>query len=277
MELKRASQFTVSELSQLWNRGYIGYFVPIQFTDAQMEGHIRISDLDLEHSVIAMDGDTPAAFSFLAVRGQRGWIGGVGVAPEYRGRGVASALFAGHTGVIRRETNLSHVQLEVFVQNWAQKVYERHGFATTRQLSLYEGTLPAGRRAPDVQSGAVFPLLAHSERLHGEWVPCWQREPAGLTKSLPPTAQALWTGPADAPTGYLIYNMREQGIGITDAAASDTATAATLLDGLAQAHPGVTVRIVNEPEGSPAAQALTALGCEETSAQYEQHWAVRQR
>ncbi|MDB4897053.1 MAG: hypothetical protein JWN15_3315, partial [Firmicutes bacterium] len=61
------------------------------------------------------------------------------------------------------------------------------------------------------------------------------------------------------------------------AAASDTATAAALLDGLAQAHPGVTARIVNEPEGSPVAQALTALGCEESSAQYEQHWAVRQR
>lgn len=273
MKLKRASQFTVAELATLWNLGYTDYFVPIHFTEELMANHHRTGDLDLERSLVMLDGDQPIGFSYLAVRGDRGWIGGVGMAPAYRGKGLATSLFAEHTDLIQRETDLQNVQLEVFVQNWAQKVYGKNGFATTRRLSLLQGHLEAHDSSDLIQAAEPAALLQHSERLHATWEPCWQREATHVTKAMHPEAKGIFIGQAVAPTGFLIYRIAGDSLVISDAAAGESPDeAARLVGALAQTHPGYKVMLFNEPEGSPIHRALLAAGLAETGAQLEMHW-----
>lgn len=274
MQLIPASQFTLAERTRLWNLGYDGYFVPVQFTEAQMGTWTRCADFDLDHSLVLVDGDGPAGFSYLGVRGTRGWIGGFGITPEFRGKGLAYTLFADHVAHIRSSMPLTSVQLEVLVENWAWKVYARAGFAKTRRLTVLQGTLPAGGSSGGVRQMAAPALLSCSERLHEAAPAVWQREPAWLTKSLTEQAQGLVIGPEDAPVGMLLCLLQGESVRIMDAAALGQAEAGELVQALARLHPGRTVTLVNEPEDSPIHQALTDLGCAEVRAQWEMRLAL---
>jgi ribosomal protein S18 acetylase RimI-like enzyme len=135
VKVERASAFSLAALTEWWNLGYAGYFIPLQYTEALLAQHIRAGNLDLDSSLVLVDEGALVGFSFLGRRGDRGWIGGVGVAPNHRGKGIARALFAEHMG-LGRQLGLSCVQLEVLRQNWAKKVYAGAGFSTTRDLVM---------------------------------------------------------------------------------------------------------------------------------------------
>lgn len=272
VELKRASQFTLAELTRFWNEGYTGYFTPVTLTEAMMENWLRCGDFDLAHSLVLMDGDGLAGFSLAGVREDRAWIGGFGVAPAARGKGVAYGLFADHMAVLRNELGLASVQLEVLVENWARKVYERAGMVVKRRLSILQGRLGAPGAGAAVSQGAPLDLLGHHARLHAGCPSVWQREPGWITKSLPETAAGLYTGPAEAPTGFLLCAPAGEGLRVIDAAADTAESAAALLAGLARLHPGKSLVAVNEPEGGPVHAALTAAGLAEVRAQYELKW-----
>ncbi len=271
MQYARASRFALHELTALWNQGYEGYFLPIRFTEEQFRRWSEAGDFDLEHSLVMVDGEKPVGFSFLGVRGRRGWIGGFGIVPEYRGKGLASQLFSEHIGIIE-QLGLDRVQLEVLTQNWAQKVYARAGFVIIRRLSVLQGTLPEMPAGEEEETLTPDEVLAHSDRLHAAAPAVWQREPAWLSRSMPEQAAVLHTGPKEQPTAYALYVTDGTGVRILDAAAEGTGSAAELVARLAQRCPGQPVTLVNEPEGSPVHQAFTAAGCHEVHSQYEMSW-----
>ncbi len=74
--------------------------------------------------------------------------------------------------MVPRETNLQRVQLEVYEDHWVGKVYARAGFVQKRKLLMLktelseEGVLFPERAVP---VATPLDILAHSERLHGEW------------------------------------------------------------------------------------------------------------
>jgi ribosomal protein S18 acetylase RimI-like enzyme len=272
--LLRASQFSLPELTAFWNLGYTDYFVPIIFSEAMFARWMKQGAFDLDHSLVLMSEGELVGFSFLGVRNGRGWIGGFGIAPAFRGQGHAARLFADHVNLMR-DMGLDHAQLEVITRNWAQKVYARAGFATTRTLSVFNGPMPSGTTMPEGVSPAHgADLLTHHARLHASVPACWQRESEYLL-SVPPVApfQGLFTGPAECPTGYLVYAVPTEGqVRIVDAAASGEAEAGALVTALAACQPGATVTLSNEPQGSPLNQAMLALGVREHDTQYEMHW-----
>jgi ribosomal protein S18 acetylase RimI-like enzyme len=281
MELRSADGFSLAELTRIWNLGYTGYFIPFTFTEEMLAGWLRNGDFDLSHSVVAMDGEKPIGFSLLGVRGGRGWIGGVGVSPDYRGQGMAYRLFAEHVALIEEQTDLRTVQLEVLTENWARKVYERAGFAVVRRLGVMQG-VPGAMVSAGAGDGAgagarpqVAPpvaLLAHHDRLHGGCRAVWQREISWLEKSLPATAEGLYTGALEAPSGYLIVAPAGEGVRIADGAALTEADAADLVAMLAERYPGKNVSAVNEPDDGPLYKALVAAGVAEARSQWEMLW-----
>jgi GNAT superfamily N-acetyltransferase len=269
VEFRKASEFGADVLLALWNAGYTGYFVPIQLTAEQLARHFECAPVDLDRSLVMTVDGRPAGFSYLARRGGRGWIGGVGIAPEFRGRGLSHPLMREHVRRFRG-WGLRRVQLEVFEQNWAARVYERAGFRAVRRLPLLRGTTPeAGGALPAVPLPAA---LEHHARLHGGWPASWNREPPWLTCAAGDDAHVVVAGPPERPAGYLAAAIGDDRVRILDAAAEDEAAAARLLASLGATHPGGAAVIVNEPEGSPVHRALLAAGWVEESAQLEMHW-----
>lgn len=271
MQEHRASAFTIPELTRLWSRGYAGYFVPINFTAAQLKMHFRCGDIDLERSLVWTEGDDPAGFSYLGVRGERGWIGGFGIAPEFRGQGMSYDLVARHAAVIR-ESGVTDVQLEVFTINWARRVYERAGFAVSRRVAVLYGPLPGGGAGDGVADADPLALLAHHARLHAASAPTWNREPAWVRTAVElGGVDALRVGTGSAPSAIAWVRAEGESVRIVDAAAETDEAARELAAGLAARYPRYAAVLVNEPEETPIARALAGLGLEVGRHQFEMH------
>ena len=81
-------------------------------------------DIDLARSRVALRDDEPVGIVNLGVRGDEGWIGGLGVVPAERRHGVGRALME---SVL--EEAPARVTLEVLEQNEpAIRLYEQLGF-----------------------------------------------------------------------------------------------------------------------------------------------------
>jgi hypothetical protein len=180
---------------------------------------------------------------------------------------------------LARESGVRRVQLEVLTQNWAARSYERAGFLTTRRLSVLQGVLePAAGESSRLPAVAWLPpsgvpdLAGQLGRLHAAYAAAWSREAAGILTDAR-VLRCLLVGPADSPDALAL--VREDGgdrVQVVDAATSDTAAARALVAGLARDYTGRECRVVNEPEGSPLADALARAGLAEVMAQYEMHW-----
>lgn len=270
-----ANRFTLRDLTEFWNLSYSGYFVPISFTEEMLSDWMIRGALDLDLSPVLMDGDTFVGISLLGIRGSRGWIGGFGISPLYRGRGLANSLFSEQIGWARAN-KLPHVQLEVLSQNWAQKVYARAGFNPTRSLAVLAG-LPSDASAPSVYVHAGEPelLLRHHGRLHKQFQACWQREVPYLTALPDPIpVHGSYTGQRDWPSGYLLYTHDATTIRILDGAVQHTVEAKALVCSLALQYPDVRIICINEPLDSPLYTALRDAGVALRDTQIEMHWGA---
>src|SRR5437762_9737006 len=89
--LSSASSLDFEQLAGLFNEAYSDYFVPISLDGPALALIVELWDIDLDASRVAGD----EAFAFLAVRGERGWIGGMGVVPAARRRGLGEAVMRG--------------------------------------------------------------------------------------------------------------------------------------------------------------------------------------
>ena len=67
----------------------------MQVDEAAVEFLVRTFDLDLDASLVAVDDGEPVGLVNLGVRGERGWIGGLGVVAEARRRGLGRTLDGG--------------------------------------------------------------------------------------------------------------------------------------------------------------------------------------
>ena len=271
VETGKASELGGDGLLALWNAGYEGYFVPISMTAAQLERHLRCGAIDLDRSrVMRVDGE-PAAFSLLGIDGERGWIGGFGVAPAFRGRGLSYALMREHAARFRG-WGLHRVQLELFEQNWVRKTYEAAGFRVTRRLPYLVGTAPASGRP--LSAVSLDEALEHHARLHAAFPASWNREPRFVRCAFPPDGEIAIAGPAARPSGILLAAPLGERVRVYGAAAEDVESAARLVEALGALFPARPVIVVNEPEGSPVHRALLAAGFAGESAQLEMHWSA---
>ena len=164
------------------NLVYRGYDQPFQVSQEWVAQHLHTHGVDTARSPVWLDGrGGVVALSLLALREGRGWIGGFGVAPAYRGNRFS--------GPVLKETlkdlDGTPIQLEVLVPNLkARSTYEKGGFQITRQLVVLEG--PPGRA---------------DQRLEAAGSPCWQRQPASLDR----LQDLVWVERSLAYRGHQIH------------------------------------------------------------------------
>jgi ribosomal protein S18 acetylase RimI-like enzyme len=230
MKLVPSDRYSLAELAELFTRGYEGYFVPMHFDEPTLRYMVEAWDIDLSRSRVAPD----AGLANLAIRGDRGWIGGIAVVPEQRRGGVGRALME---AVL--ELAPSTVLLEVIEANEpAIKLYESLGFEKTRVLEVWRveaDEVPAERAARSTLGQTDLP---------------WQREDA----SLPADYERV-----EVDGGAMIF----RGGTVFQLEARDEDAAAALLSR------GTVLNYVNVPEGDVAIGALERLGGELRLKQFE--------
>lgn len=134
---------SLEQISKALNAGFTGYFVPVEFTPRSLAAFCRQYGIDLAQSLVVVprsgEEQAPVGITLLGLRADRGWCGGFGIVPEYRGTG-ASRLLLDALVERCRELELSSLQLEVLSQNErAIRLYERRGFNRTRELVVLRG------------------------------------------------------------------------------------------------------------------------------------------
>src|SRR5262249_808294 len=92
MKLLPADGFGSAELAAAATAGYEGYFVPVHVDVKTFEFMTGAWDIDRARSRIAVDDGATVGIAMLGVRGDRGWIGGLGVVPPRRRDGIGRAL-----------------------------------------------------------------------------------------------------------------------------------------------------------------------------------------
>ncbi len=91
-ELRPASQFSLKDLTIIYNQTRVDYLVPMPMNMAKMAEYIQVYDIDLESSYVAMDDNTMVGLGMLGVRAGRAWITRLGVLPTGRRRHVGLNL-----------------------------------------------------------------------------------------------------------------------------------------------------------------------------------------
>jgi ribosomal protein S18 acetylase RimI-like enzyme len=266
--LRFASAATVplEAFAAAFTSSFEGYPVNISVDSVWLARRVRYEQHDLLNSLVVLDGPETVGMAVLAVRGQRGWVGGFGVVPRWRGRGLGRRLMS-ELVARARAAGLGRLSLEVLVGNTAAiKLYERAGMRVTRDLLILErpaewaGT-PKGRPP---REAAAAELLEHFTRLHPE-PPVWQRELASL---LVLDQRGLYLGARSRPRAYVLFRRTAEGETLlSDLAAAGARQARAMCAALG--HVGAALNVINEPERSPFAAPLLEHGFREVLRQHE--------
>jgi ribosomal protein S18 acetylase RimI-like enzyme len=218
--------------------------------------HVARNDIDLERSPRYTVNDELSAIALLAFRGDRAWIGGLGVVPAARGHGMGGVCVV---DVLRiaRDAGAATVELEVLENNAAAiRLYEGAGFEQIDELIVWrrEGlSVPprgaAGTVSETPRDAVAVAALARSPAT------CWQREPRSVAAAAPFVTLSVGH---DAAAYAFVRAAETRAISVLDAGARDEAAAGvlfSLLDARFAAH---DLTLVNEPARGPLNDALVA-------------------
>jgi len=275
-----AASYSLEDFAEIFTRAFEGYFYPGVTTAPILAERARAEQIDFHRSQVLLDDYTPCAMGVLGLRGERAWCGGLGVFPEYRGKGLAQRVI--HALIDQaRVSGARQFGLEVLTRNErAIRTYQSAGLQITRRLQIFAWVehkagedpadwpavplLYASLPANGVAEMPPAALLPHFTRLHAV-PPAWQRDlPSLLVRT---GVGGLALGHPQQPTAYLLYRYHAGEARILDLAAPSPDEALPLLEALQSRYPHIGS--VNEPAESPLISAYLRRGFVETDSQFE--------
>jgi ribosomal protein S18 acetylase RimI-like enzyme len=222
-------------------------------------------DLEPERSCVAWRDGQPVGLAMLGVRGDAGWVGGMGVVAAARRAGIGEQLMR---ALIERArgAGVHRLGLEVLEHNLgARALYEKLGFRVWRRLEVLAlegpGTPPPGAAAACDPRDARR-RIARARRAAEPW----QRADATVDRLdvSTPALRAVTTVGGDA-----VYRITEGRASVLQLHATSETGAGLLLDTI-RSRAGVRMlRYLNVPSDDPAAKALRARGAVCDAAQFE--------
>lgn len=260
-----AAELTLGELAELFTRAYEGYAVPMHVDAGAMAFMEETFDLWPVRSHVAWRDGRSAGVAMLGIRGDRGWVGGMGVVPESRRQGVGEQLMRALIDSARA-AGVRRLGLEVLESNdGARLLYEKLGFARWRRLEvlMWDGT--PSERAGTASACAPREARARIAAARRTSEP-WQRADETLDRLdvSTPALRALST-----PGGDAVYRITEGRASVLQLHATSATSAGVLLDTIRTRDGVRTVRYLNVPDDDLAAVALRARGAACSVAQVE--------
>lgn len=249
VKLRRSTELTRPELAELFTAAYEDYYVPFQIDEARLAHMVDAFDLDLDRSLVAWEGEEKVGLANLGLRGERTWLGGVGVVKAARRRGIGEQLTRALLDQAR-EGGAREMVLEVIVQNEpAIALYEKVGFRKTRELDVLTLERAEGGSADEIDPAEARRLIA------GEREP-WQRDDATVD-NLGDVAALTKDGAA------AIYRMEGERVNLLQAGGERLPVVVAALRARGP------ILALNYPSGGPVAQALHGAGATLVLRQHE--------
>jgi ribosomal protein S18 acetylase RimI-like enzyme len=259
LELRPAGSLDTERLAGLFTAGYEDYYTSVQVDAAALGFMTKAWDLDLDASRVALRDGEPVGLCMLGLRGDEGWIGGLGVVVGARRGGIGVRLMEAVVEEARAR-RVRELRLEVIRENErAIPLYERLGFRRTRGLEVW---LLPGAPGP-VRELAVDEAHARVRALRREREP-WQRDDRTIANLDDLTGLEADGGAAVARVSNGRVSMLQL--------AGDEAALRTLFTS-ARAL-GDSVVMLNLQEGHPAGLVLEELGGRRDITQHEMALAL---
>ncbi len=277
MQLLPADQVNFADFVEAFNAAYEDYFVRVVMNQRSFKNLIQRDAILMTHSVVCVEDAKIVGMALLAKREQKGWIGGVGVIPHYRRRGIARQMME-YLIAQARTLNIETLTLEVIEQNhYALHLYKTLGFQPQRRLVVLENrTLSPLKNLTHehyvVESVMPHQALIYFNAFHDE-PNAWQRS----LEAIKQLAQECWIIKERNNAQVLGYCVFQVGFGdllIIDIAFSPTYPniadlIKVLMNTIHQAYEGYSGHLINHPMAHRATQSLIEMGYQETLAQLE--------
>lgn len=244
--IRRASEYSLVELSNMLNRCYEGYIVPFQVPVEFAVAMFRNDSVDFWHSAVALDDATPSldpiALSLIARRGRNSRLAAFAVAPEKRGSGVGKWLLQ-QVVLQARERQDAAMELEVIIGNdAAERLYSSAGFQRVCRLRGYIGKDPAGKSDADLEE--VEPRQVALAMLSEGKSWSWQQAAESIASVVAPNGGWRWRSAHTVTTDTSLPTVGLRGF------AGEREDLTALLGALGTRFPGKTWRISPTiPEG----------------------------
>jgi ribosomal protein S18 acetylase RimI-like enzyme len=274
LTLTKAADEPIEGLHAAFVDGYQGYYVRVDLPLESFRAKLIREHVDLAASATVRLNDEIVGLGLLSIRGARGWVSSVGVAPEYRGRGLGEALMCWLMDEARAR-GVQWMWLEVLTQNEpAIRLYRKLGFQSIRQLFILSRPTDAPRparpgvRVIELPFERTWPFF---DRFHGVR-PCWQREWASLEgRKRELKARTITIGPEVIAELLFVrqHNQLRQFDLAGDPGFDRRALGKTLLQALHYEFPLVEGVAINVSEDDPMLLALYDVGYVQTISQYE--------
>jgi GNAT superfamily N-acetyltransferase len=264
VQLLPASRLTVAQRVAVMNAAYADYFLPTHVSQEQLELMDRCFDIMPSRSVVARTRWESVGMALLSLRGERGWISGVGVVPSWRRRGIARSMM---NWLIEqaRDAGASRVGLEVIAENRAARtLYGDLGFREVRELLSWQR--PAGADPLPIPYERLLPascqeLLDHFEAWHDQPA-CWQRDLTSLRKMVGPL-KGYRLDYQGWQAAYCIIGGSDDAVALVDVGINPEAgllmPGRLLLQAVAALHLGSSLSIMNVPADDQLNRILAAL------------------
>jgi ribosomal protein S18 acetylase RimI-like enzyme len=145
-----ADDFTLGELTAVYNAGRSDYLVPMPMTEVTLARYAHLYDVDFASSVVLVCDEQPVGIGMLGLRDQRAWLTRLGVVPHQRQHGAGRLIVAGLLANARAR-GATLAQLEMIEGNEpARHLFEGAGFRERRRLLILRraaGPAPASTAA----------------------------------------------------------------------------------------------------------------------------------
>jgi GNAT superfamily N-acetyltransferase len=185
MEIRTLENTSLAQITTAFNEAFSHYFVPLQFTEEGMAAKIKGEGIQLQYSVGTFEGERLIGFiqhAFDVIDGVKTvYNAGTGVVPDYRGKGITTALYEYAVPLLKGE-GICHHLLEVIDKNLsAKKIHEAAGFTLKRKLSVYRSTEPLAKaRSVEIKRLTAVP----QDKLFVSVRPAWQNSSASIHRDL---------------------------------------------------------------------------------------------
>jgi len=174
ISIQHLSHSQLDALIEAQNDIFQDYIIPMKSSRQFFVDFLKSVGGDLKNVMVALDGDRIVGYVNPVIDQHEAWVGGIGILPSYRGRGIGTKLMLA-TEELSKSKGAREISLEVIEGNAkAERLYRRLGYQGTRKYLTAEGRPTRFEGFGEMPEHAT---LADVIELHGRSYmdTCWQK------------------------------------------------------------------------------------------------------